>query len=152
SLPAGGDKGDRAAYEHALAFKGAVFMRQHRRRQFQRVARESKDAEVVRLTAALESASRQLAVAAFAPVSDAAGRRKRLAERTKEKDGREAELSRRSAAFRQLQASQRLSPEALQKLLPEGVALVAYLEYPHHPAAKAKDKPHRRLTAFVVRK
>jgi CHAT domain-containing protein len=72
---------------------------------------------------------------------------------SREKEHLESELSRKSAAFRDLQKPESLTPERLQKALPAGTALVDFLEYQHcSPSAgrKGKEQQEWRLVAFVV--
>jgi CHAT domain-containing protein/tetratricopeptide (TPR) repeat protein len=80
---------------------------------------------------------------------------KQLRELTQEKEVLEGELSRRSAAFRQLGQRQHLTPAQLSREVPADAALVDLLEYAHLiPPKGGKGTWHReqRLLAFVVRR
>jgi CHAT domain-containing protein len=72
---------------------------------------------------------------------------------TEQKERLEAELSRRSAAFRRL--GRRLTPGQLSQLLPADLALVDLLEYTHYTlpkGGKGKLQQEQRLLAFVLRR
>src|SRR5262249_24154763 len=76
------------------------------------------------------------------------------ADLTERKEQLEREMARKSAAFRQGQALNQLTPQQLQAALPAEAALLDFLEYTHGtPPAdkKGAGKFERRLTAFVVR-
>ena len=80
---------------------------------------------------------------------------RQIAELSDQKDALEAELSGKSAEFRQDQAVRRLAPAELQQILPERAALVDFLEYEHSSPPHSSKGPlttERRLVAFVVRK
>jgi tetratricopeptide (TPR) repeat protein len=159
SMPADARTAAERTYGHVLVWKGAVFVQQQQRHQFAHLARQSKDPEVVRLASQLQDTSRLLAALALAPEPNPAPEARafrfaQLARLTEEKERLEAELSRRSAAFRRLQARQQVSPATLRQVLPAGVALVDFLEYDHAtppPEHKGAWQSQRRLTAFVVR-
>jgi CHAT domain-containing protein/Tfp pilus assembly protein PilF len=148
------------AYPAVLAWKGAVLTQQQRRHAFARLARHNRDPEVERLVGQLQDTTRLLASLALTgdPSLDSSARSLRLAQLARlgeRKDRLEAELARRSAEFRLLQAQRQLSSEALRGALPAGVALVDFLEYTHwSPSAAKKGAWQRegRLVAFVLRR
>ena len=138
------------AYRPLLRWKGAVRARQ------QTHGLDSTDPDIASLVAQRRSASSKLAKLAFAvpPVQQQAAWRRQLEELSREKERLEAELSRRSAAFRRQQELQALTPEQLRKALPPGTALVDFLEYTKYsepPEGKGKLRTERHLAAFVVR-
>jgi tetratricopeptide (TPR) repeat protein len=139
-----------AAYAPVLAWKGAVFMQQHR----QRLARSHP--ELTALFDKLQDVSRRLATRALAvptPAQHEAWHRN-LVQLTEEKENLEAELARRNVAFRRQQQEQKRTPADVQQALPADVALLDFLEYGHfEPDAKKKGKSivEGRLIAFVIR-
>jgi CHAT domain-containing protein/tetratricopeptide (TPR) repeat protein len=159
------------AYPAVLAWKGTVLTQQQRRHAFARLARRNQDPEVVRLVGQLQDTTRLLA--ALALTSDGSldsqarakslggtpprpsGRLAQLARLGERKDRLEADLARRSADFRTLQAQRQLSSAALRAALPAGVALVDFLEYTHWAPDRDKQGAwhrERRLVAFVLRR
>jgi len=124
-------------YREVLAWKGATLARQ---RAMRAVAGEP---ELAPLFAELQAVASRLSTLALATPKreQRAVWQRQLDELTREKERLEAELSNRSAAFRQ--ARTEVTLEALQQSLPAEAALVDYLEY--------NDRDGRRLAAFVVR-
>ena len=145
-----------AAYRHVLAWKGAVLQRQRRMHALRRLAREDHQPEVARLAGDLQDTATRLATLALA-VPDPQRRdawQRQIADLTERKEHLEAELARRSAAFRRERAQQATTPGQLQAALPPGTALVDLLEYTHNePPAEGKGRwrTEARLVAFVVR-
>ncbi len=121
------------AAEHVLNWKGALLLRQQRRRLFLRLS----DAPEARAAAArLDDVTRRLVALRASPSAT----RARLEALREEQDDAQAALSGLSAAFREAREMERVTPEALARALPEGVALVDYLFH------------GGRLSAFVHRK
>ncbi len=108
------------ATDHALAWKGALLLRQQERRLFLRLD----DDPAARMAAeALQSVTRRLAALRLSPAATKA----RLDALEKEQEEAQAELSRLSAAFREArEKEERPTPERLAKALPPDVALVDY--------------------------
>jgi CHAT domain-containing protein len=143
-------QGGEPAYRHLLAWKGAVFARQHRLRL------ERQHPELAADFARLQNTTSQLAQLALAvpqPQQREAYRRQ-LQQLTEDKERQESDLAHKSAAFRQEQARARLTPAQLQALLPKDAALIDFLEYTHYtpsPTSKGQWEQKRHLAAFVVR-
>jgi CHAT domain-containing protein/Tfp pilus assembly protein PilF len=125
--------GQPSAATHALAWKGAILLRQQQRRLFLQLDASPASSKA---SSALQAATRRLAALRLSPHAT----RERLEALEKEQDEAQAELSRLSKAFRQQRERERPAPEAVAKALPEGAVLVDYL---FHGSA---------LTAFVHRK
>ena len=136
-------------YGPLLRWKGAILARQQQ-------AVGHTDPEVRDLLRRRQSASSRLAKLAFAvpgPERQAAWRRQ-LSDLSREKEDLDRQLAGRSAAFRELQARQALTPQQLQQALPPGTALVDLAEYTYSvppPAGKGEWKRQRHLAAFVLR-
>ena len=152
SLTAETPKSSELVYAQVFAWKGAVQARQG----YMRLARQQP--ELAPDFEHLRSVSGRLATLAFAtpdPEKQAAYRRQ-MEELTLEKERLEAELSAKSALFRQQQAQARRTPAQLQEVLPAGTALVDFLQYTHWspPAAESKGKfqKEQRLAAFILRR
>ena len=136
-------------YQEMLAWKGIVFRRE-------RLARASQQTpELAAVFQELQRVAAQLAKQAWAtpdPQHEAQWR-ENLARLTAEKERLEAELSARSAAFRQ--ARKPVTVAELQQALPEDVVLVDVLQDTRwKPADKAAGKNRsveQRFAAFVVR-
>ncbi|HEV3257270.1 MAG TPA: tetratricopeptide repeat protein [Gemmataceae bacterium] len=143
-------KGGEAAYAPVLAWKGAIFARQRRLRLEQQSPELKGDFATLRSVAGRLAA---LALAAPGPKRQAAYRRQ-VEELTEQQEQLEAELARRSAAFRDERRLARLSPGQLQKVLPQDTALVDFLEYTQSRPAVEKGQwtSERHLGAFVVRR
>ncbi len=149
ALTAGHDLFSAPAYQQMLAWKGMVFRRQ-------RLARAGEQTpELAALFGKLQQVARQLAKQAWAtpdPQQEAHWR-ENVQRLSAEKERLEAELSARSAAYRQ--ARRQVTLEDLQQALPKEVVLVDILQYQHGtPADKkraAKKTSQQRLAAFVVR-
>jgi CHAT domain-containing protein len=139
------------AYQPLLRWKGAILAHQ----QLQRLGRA--DAATQALVVQLQSVTSRLAKLAWAvpePKQRDAWRRQ-LQDLSREKDQVEADLSRSSAAFLEIQDLQTLTPAQLQQALPLGTVLVDFLEFTHWdppPGGKGKLRAERRLAAFVVRR
>jgi CHAT domain-containing protein len=149
ALTAGQEQFSASAYQQMLAWKGMVFRRQ-------RLARAGEQTpELTALFGKLQQVARQLAKQAWAtpdPQQEAHWR-ENVERLSAEKERLEAELSARSAAYRQ--ARRQVTLEDLQQALPKDVVLVDILQYRHGaPADKkaaAKKTSEQRLIAFVVR-
>jgi CHAT domain-containing protein/tetratricopeptide (TPR) repeat protein len=140
-----------AQYRPVLAWKGSV----GRRQRYQHLARKQPElagefAELDRVASRLAA----LALAGSAP-KDVATHRRRVQELTEQKERLEADLARKSAAFRTQQQLKDPEPARLQAALPADAVLLDFLEYVHRtPAPGKKDRwqRQRRLVAFVVRR
>jgi tetratricopeptide (TPR) repeat protein/CHAT domain-containing protein len=138
-------------YRHVLAWKGAIFMGQFANRALRHrpdLAPRFEQLEAISVRIS------NLALRDAKPEGRAAWERQ-IAELSDQKDALEAELSGKSAEFRQDQAVRRLAPAELQQILPERAALVDFLEYEHSSPPHSSKGPlttERRLVAFVVRK
>jgi CHAT domain-containing protein len=136
------------AYGEMLAWKGVVLRRQ-------RQARAAADnPELLAVFQQLQQVATQLAHLAWATPDpkEQARWRQRVEQLSSEKERLEAELSARSAAYRQ--AKRQVNLEELQAALPQDVTLVDFLEYSHYTPpdkqAGTKGTSERRLLAFVV--
>jgi len=139
----------REAFAEVLAWKGATLVRQRDMRS------AAGDPTVAELFRRLQEATRGLNAAGRA-VPEGEGReaawREQLAELTAEKERLEAEVSRRSAAFRR--AVRNTTPDELIASLPADAALVDFLEYwrtTPDPEGKKPATMAREFVAFVVR-
>jgi hypothetical protein len=137
-----------SAYRHMLAWKGAVV-------QHQRETRALADEPELR-EAFLELQSVTARLAKFAlgtpdPQQREAWQRQ-IAELSAEKERQESELVRRSTEYRR--AKEEVTIEGLRARLPDGFALVDFLEYAHYiPPKKGQAggwRYERQLVAFVV--
>jgi CHAT domain-containing protein/Tfp pilus assembly protein PilF len=130
-------------YEHVLAWKGNVSLRQYR----QRVTRQHP--ELARDFAELDRISSRLAALALAPPQPEKqeARRRQIQEWTEEKERLEVQLARRSRAFEQVRQWQHLTPAQLQALLPPDTALLDFLVYTRYRPSRCQH-----LAAFVVRR
>ncbi len=139
-----------SACQQMLAWKGIVFRRQ-------RLARAGEQTpELAALFLQLQHVAGQLAQQAWAaPNPKQAARWRETVERLSvEKERLEAELSARSAAYRQ--AQKQVTLEELQQALPNDAVLVDFLQYKHLTPADAKAGTKKswqqRLIAFIVRR
>jgi CHAT domain-containing protein/tetratricopeptide (TPR) repeat protein len=140
------------AYQHLLAWKGAVFTRQ----QHLRLLRTAADPETARLLTELRAVTSYLATLAFAIPDDKTQDdwKRQVRQLTEERERLEAAVAARSAAFRRQQAVTGQTPAQVQAALPKDAALVDFLEYTRFtpPAGGKGDLDRqRRLLAFVVR-
>ena len=149
ALTAGDERFSASACQQMLAWKGIVFRRQ-------RLARAGEQTpELAALFRQLQHVAGQLAQQAWATPNpeQAAHWRENVERLSTEKERLEADLSSRSAAYRQ--ARKQVTPEELQQALPKDAVLVDILQYDHFtPAdkkAETKDSRQQRLLAFVVR-
>jgi CHAT domain-containing protein len=141
-------------YQHVLAWKGAVLLRQRQ----MRLARAAGDPNEQRLWQELQTVASTLATQSrmVPPSRTTHAWRQQLAELTDQKEQLEARLSRLNGEFRQLQTQTRLTPDLLSKSLPKDVALVDLLEYtriirePREPNAPW-NRQESRMVAFLVR-
>lgn len=137
------------AYASVLTWKGTVFSRQ---RQTKLAAAQP---ELAPLLAELRETTGRLATLAFAvPVPEQQQAwRNRLEDLSQEKERLEADLARRSEAFRK--SSQRVTPDVVQAALPADVVLVDFVEYDRvlsGSQSEAGTQTERHLAAFVVRR
>ncbi len=130
---------------HALSWKGAVHLRQARRRLFTALATDGATRGAV---ARLQAAARQLAALQNHPAATASQRAK-AGEALEEA---QAELSRRSAAFKEAKEKGPASPEAIAKALPPDAALIDYLFYDRSTFRLGGWNAERHLVAFVHRR
>jgi CHAT domain-containing protein/Tfp pilus assembly protein PilF len=148
ALTAGHDQFWASAYQQMLAWKGIIFRRE-------RLARAGEQTpELLAIFRKLQQAAGQLAKQAWAtpdPKQEIHWR-ENVARLSAEKESLEAELSERSAAYRQ--AKKQVTLEELQQALPEDAVLVDILQYRHYtPADKkagTKQSWQQRLLAFVI--
>jgi CHAT domain-containing protein/tetratricopeptide (TPR) repeat protein len=138
-----------SVFRQVLTWKGATLVRQ-------RGMRLAGDDPAVRdLFTQLQRTAAQLASLSRAvPGAEAerAGWRTRLSDLTHEQERLEAELSAKSAAFRQ--ATREVTLEDLLASLPQDTVLIDYLEFQRSTPPKAKGEKtswERQLAAFVVR-
>ena len=113
------------AYRQVLAWKGIVFRRQ-------RLARATEQTpELAELFHKLQQVTGQLAKLAWSKpdLKQAESWRKNVASLSERKDRLEADLSQRSAVFRQAKASATI--EDLQAALPKDVPFIDFLEFGH---------------------
>ena len=138
-------------YRHVLAWKGAVFLRQ----LSSRALRDRPDLKP-RLEELLSVDVRLSTLALRGP-----GRERRdawekeVARLSRQKESIERNLASLSAEFGQQQSLLDPKPEELQRVLPNGTALVDVLEYWHFLPSSPKRggiPRERRLAAFVVRR
>jgi len=130
-------------YTHLLAWKGAIFAQQYQARLM------ASDADASALFSEIASTSRRLATRCLAtpgPRKQQA-RLRQIKELSLRKEEQERELSLRSAAYRRVQETQRITPSGLQELLPDGVVFIDLLEYVRE---KRPDPDERRVAAFVL--
>jgi CHAT domain-containing protein/tetratricopeptide (TPR) repeat protein len=146
------------AYRAVLSWKGSVFAQQRELRAFRQAVSRTGQPEVVGLFKQREETARHLATLALDVPTDLKQQpawTRQIAELTEKKEHLEGELARRSAEFRRLQAHLDATPERVQAVLPDGVALVDLLEYTDStppPAGRGKWKWESRLVGFVVRR
>jgi CHAT domain-containing protein/tetratricopeptide (TPR) repeat protein len=138
-------------YGHVLAWKGAVFMQQHR----QRLARSHP--ELTPLFDKLQDVSRRLATRALATPAPQQRQawQQDIADLTHEKEKLESELAGRCAAFDRDRQLARLTAKELQAVLPADAVLLDFLDYWHsQPDANKPGKLlwERHLAAFMVRR
>ena len=139
----------RNIFSEVLVWKGSTLVRQ----RGMRLAGE--DPAVAGLFAQLQRTATQLASLSRAvpPTEDQqAAWRERLTRLTHDKERFEAQLSTKSAAFRQ--ATKEVSLDELLAALPTDAVLVDYLEFTRSTPPKEKGKPttyRSELVAFVVR-
>jgi CHAT domain-containing protein/Tfp pilus assembly protein PilF len=139
------DKSADAAYAVALAWKGAVFVRQRLRRER---ARLEGSARAARLRAELDDVTRVLARFSLGGPTTA----KALANLEKRREELERQLAEQAPDVCARLTSQKLTPAALCKALPANAALVDFLEYNHTSFEKGRRAVTRQLAAFVVRR
>src|SRR5262249_31408266 len=131
-------------YRHALAWKGAVLLRQRQRRLFSALSsrpKTRKAAEELRATA------RQIATLC----SSARPVREQLERLTREQERLQAKLALLSAEASAAFKRKPLVPKALAQALPEGVVLVDYLFYRRKGTTYRDGRANwmRHLVAFV---
>jgi CHAT domain-containing protein len=138
-------------YRGVLAWKGAVEAGQAE----QRLAWDQP--EVRPIVAQLAQVRARLAHLAFT-TPDAArlvAWRRQLDALREQKENVEADLARRSAAFRQQQQAQRLVPAEVAAALPDGIVLVdlyAYKDFSPPEGGKGELRRELRLVAFISRR
>jgi len=137
-------------YRRVLAWKGAVEAGQAE----DRLAWDQP--ELRPILAQLGQVRARLAQLAFTTPDDArrAAWRRQLDAVREQKEDLEADLTQRSAAFRQQQA-QRLGPDELAAAIPNGIALVDLFVYNHHSppeGGKGELRYQPRLIAFITRR
>ena len=149
ALTTGQDQFTASAYQQMLAWKGIVFRRE-------RLARAGEQTpELMAIFRKLQQVAGQLAKQAWATpdLQQEVHWRENIQRLSAEKERLEAELSDRSAAYRQ--AKKQVTLEELQQALPKEAVLVDILQYNHYTPADEKAGTtwswHPRLIAFVVR-
>ncbi len=138
---------DAVCHGHALAWKGAILLRQRQRRLFSAL---SDDPETREAAGRLQEVARQIAALSTSARPSGA----ELDRLTGEQERLQIRLSGQSASARAAFEADALTPRALADALPEGAVLVDYLAYWRHgPARKdAEARWERHLAAFVSRK
>ena len=141
-------------YQHLLAWKGAVTQRQ----RLAHASRKNDDPVELQLWIDLQAIANQLATTSRTAPS--AEQReawlKNLSDLTERKEQLEADLSKRSANFREVTQETKLTPDSLAKKLPADTALVDLLQFPREVHTKKSDgsvevRWEHRLAAFIVR-
>lgn len=134
------------AFREVLAWKGATLVRQRRMRQM------AADKRVAPLFRRLQRVSSQLATAArVAPnADDTVNWKQEIADLTAKRERLEAELSQKSAIFRDI--DQTITMEELQQALPEGSVLVDFFEYGRVDPQLPTQSAVRSLLVFVVQR
>ncbi len=136
---------DVEAHAPALAWKGAVLLRQRQRRLFSAL---SADPATRKAAEDLRQATRQIAALSASELPA----RERLEGLTREQERLQAGLAARSADARAAFGPPGVTPETLAAALPEGAALVDYHFYVRHLAKGGRQTIERQLVAFVSRK
>ena len=137
-----------AVYGESLAWKGIVL----RRNRLTRAGAQSP--ELLETFTRLQRVTTQLTRLAWATPDpkQEANWRERTAKLSAEKELLEAQLSARSAEYRQ--AKRQVTLEEVQAALPQDAVLIDFIEYSHHtPADKkagTKESRERRLLGFVL--
>jgi CHAT domain-containing protein/Tfp pilus assembly protein PilF len=134
-------------YRHALAWKGAVLLRQRQRRLFSALDTNPKTRQAA---SELQAVTRQIAALSASPRPA----REQLERLTKEQERLQAKLALLSAEARAAFKAEALTPRALSAALPEGVVLVDYHFYRRYGVASREGSPNPvlHLVAFVSRK
>ncbi len=141
------------AYEHVLAWKGAVSGRQHDIRLLRRTMQGEGKPETAKLFDDLTTVTGRLATLSRAtPDPDEPGKLVRdLSNASREVERLETALASASAAFR-AQHQRRLTGRDIRAALPPGTVLVDLLDYySFNPNRPKEDRRHRHFLAFVVR-
>jgi len=134
------------AAAYSLAWKGALLARQQERRLFLSLTSD----EATRGAAErLQSVTRQLVALRLSPGAT----REKAEAMEREQDDAQADLARRSDAFRSRRSAGPTTPERLAASLPDGAALVDFLFFRRHGLKGAGGKPRveAQLAAFVTR-
>jgi CHAT domain-containing protein len=138
---------DVEGYKQALAWKGAILLRQRQRRLFSALSTGPKTRKAAE---ELQTTSQQ--IAALSATSRPA--REELEGLTRRQEALQAELSGRSAEARAAFKGHALTAQALSSALPEGAVLVDYHSYWRSGIGYRDGKTNwvRHLVAFVSRK
>ncbi len=137
------------SHDLALAWKGAAFSGQRRRRIMARALKEGK-AEAVEIVQKLEEVTRRLAALSLREGGgDDERRRREIQHLAVSKDLLEGALARLMPAG---VGFDHATSAEVARGLPEGVALIDFLVYEHHAFAGKGPRHERRLLAWVVRR
>ncbi len=136
------------AYQHVFASKGAVLMRQ------MRLHHDPPLAELVPVNAELQDIVGRLCAVAYSARTLSPSDRKNINDWTQRKEELEKILAKRSASFQKRRAIETLTPAELVESLPDGAALIDFVEYQRTTTipGNAKVINDKRLAAFVLRR
>lgn len=144
------------AYQHVLRWKGSVFARQLRVRDLRRMLNETDNPDLKQQLAELDSIACRIATLALS--TPAPGEQQQhlatIGELSSRKEKLEVEIASQSRQFQSQKQTAACTPERLQSLLPEKIALVDLIEYEHSirpPDGTGKWKTDRRVLAFISR-
>lgn len=134
-------------YAHVLAWKGAVLLREQRRRIERR--RPDLAADWTRL----RGVTARLAKLALSDpeLTGAPGPPEEIRRLTEEKERLEADLARQSSAFSRERQARTVRAADLLRALPPDTALIDFLEYQPARGVRSQQAEGPRLLAFVVR-
>jgi CHAT domain-containing protein len=141
-----------ALYDHVLAWKGSVYLRQRQ----SRIGQNSPKAQ--QMLGDLQAVSRQIANLNSLPPAekDQPAWRKQFGRYIELQEQIEAALARESINFAELQAATKFTATDLQANLPADAVLFDFVEYEHWlPSEASPDgawRTERRLAVFVVKR
>jgi len=146
--------GAERAYDHVLAWKGAVSSRQADMRGLRRLLSANGTSEAVRLYDDLVGATARLATLSLATPDPGEPERlpRDIAATSQEIERLEKALAQSSAAFRAQRGGQRRTARDIQAALPPDTVLIDVLDYWNFDPKRSGNKSQRRFLAFVVRR